>query len=314
MPYVHVVSRSATRSEPQPQGSGIAVTAAKASIRVSPIYDHDVRRVAEFLHANLDARPSADDWAASVAMPWAVDKPNAGFMLLDEDAVVGAHLAIYSERLVEGRLEKFCNLGAWCVLPEYRFHSLRLLKALLAQEDYHFTDFSPSEKVIALNTRLGFRFLDTTATLIPNVPWPSWPGRGVISSDPALIERTLTGRDLRLYRQHAAAPAARHLVLIRHDEWCYVVFRKNRRARLPLIAALLHVSNPQLLRRMARPIARRLLIRHGAVATLAEDRVVSLRPRLSFRPRPPRRRMFRSPYLDAAHIDYFYSELVTMKW
>jgi hypothetical protein len=96
----------------------MAVTAAKASIRVSPIYDRDVCRVAEFLHANLSTRTSADDWAASVAMPWAVDKPNAGFMLLDdEDVVVGAYLAIYSERLVDGRLEKFCNLGAWCVLP-----------------------------------------------------------------------------------------------------------------------------------------------------------------------------------------------------
>jgi hypothetical protein len=311
MPYVHAVPRSPTRSEPQPQDSAMTVTAAKASIRVSPIYDRDVRRVAEFLHANLNARTSADDWAASVAMPWPVDKPNAGFMLLDENTVVGAYLAIYSERLIDGRLEKFCNLGAWCVLPEYRFHSIRLLKALLAQQGYHFTDFSPSEKVVALNTRLGFRFLDTTAVLIPNLPWP---GRGVISSDPALIERTITGRDLQLYREHAAAPAARHLVLVRGEEWCYVVFRKNRRARLPMIAALLHVSNPQLLRRMARPFARRLLIRHGAVVTLAEDRVVRLRPRLSFRVRSPRRRMFRSPYLDSAQIDYLYSELVTMKW
>ena len=54
-------------------------------------------------------------------------------MLLDDNAVVGAYLAFYSERMIDGRAEPFCNLGAWCVLPSYRFHSLRLLNALLAQ-------------------------------------------------------------------------------------------------------------------------------------------------------------------------------------
>ena len=110
-------------------------------------------------------------------------------MLLDGDAVVGAHLAFYSERTIAGRRERFCNLGAWCVLPDYRFHALRLLKALLAQDGYHFTDLSPSGNVVGLNTRLGFRFLDTTTAVVPNLPWPSRPGRDTISADPALIEQ-----------------------------------------------------------------------------------------------------------------------------
>ena len=59
--------------------------------------------------------------------------------------------------MIDGRVERFCNLGAWCVLPEHRFHALRLLKALLAQDGYHFTDLSPSGNVVGLNERLGFR-------------------------------------------------------------------------------------------------------------------------------------------------------------
>ena len=65
---------------------------------------------------------------------------------------------------------------------------------------------------------------------------------------------------------------------------------------------------------MARPFARHLLLRHGAVATLAEDRVVGHRPRLSFLLRSPRRKMFRSPDLEPAQIDYLYSELVCVSW
>ena len=41
--------------------------------------------------------------------------------------------------------------------------------------------------MVGINAKLGFRFLDTTTALIPNIPWPSWPGRDVISSDPELI-------------------------------------------------------------------------------------------------------------------------------
>jgi hypothetical protein len=290
----------------------MAVT--KTGVLLRPITDADVPRAAEFLHVNLNARVSAADWAASVDVPWDVDRRNSGFMLLDGDTVVGAHFAFYSERVIDGTRERFCSLGAWCVLPEYRVHSLRLLNALLAQEGYQFTDLSPSPTVAALNSRLGFRFLDTRTALVPNLPWPSWPGRSVISSDPALIERTLSGRERELYEDHKSAAVARHLVLIRGDDWCYVVFRKDRRKRLPLFASILYVSHPQRFREMARPLARHLLLRHGALATLVEGHVVEHHPRLSYELRKPRPRMFRSPQLEPAQIDYLYSELVCMKW
>jgi hypothetical protein len=292
----------------------VALTAPRTAVDLQPIGDDDIERVARFLHANLNDRVPPEAWARALDARWSGDRPNAGFMLVDGDDVVGAHLAFYSERLIAQRRERFCNLGAWCVLPEFRLHALRLLKALLAQDGYHFTDLSPSGNVVGINARLGFRALDTATVVVPNLPWPSWPGRDLISSDPAVIERTLTGRDLELYRDHAPMTGARHLVLVRGREWCYVVLRKERRKNLPLFASILHVSNPELFRRMARPFARHLLLRHGAAVTLAEDRVVGHRPRLSLRQRSPRQRMFLSPDLEPGQVDYFYSELVCLSW
>jgi hypothetical protein len=292
----------------------VALTASRTAVDLQPIGDDDIERVARFLHANLNDRVSPEAWARALDVPWSGDRPNAGFMLVDGDDVVGAHLAFYSERVIAHRRERFCNLGAWCVLPEFRLHALRLLKALLAQDGYHFTDLSPSGNVAGINARLGFRALDTATALVPNLPWPSWPGRDLISSDPADIERTLTGRDHELYRDHATMTGARHLVLARGREWCYVVLRKERRRNVPLFASILHVSNPELFRRMARPFARHVLLRHGAVVTLAEDRVVGHRPRLSLRQRSPRQKMFLSADLEPGQVDYFYSELVCLSW
>ncbi len=284
------------------------------STQVRPIATADVRAVGEFLHAHLNSRVTADAWARCIEVPWTVDQPNMGFMLVADESVVGAHLAFYSERVIDGRAERFCNLGAWCVLPEHRFQGLKLLRSLLAQKEYHFTDLSPSGNVPALNAKLGFEELDTTTWIVPNLPWPPVPGAGSIVTDPAAIARALDGEQLALYKDHARTAAARHLVLARGQERCYVVFRKDRRRQLPLFASLLHVSDPELLRRMARPLARHLLLRHGACATLAERRIVEHRPSGGRLLRAPRKKMFRSQRLQAAQIDYLYSELVCLAW
>jgi hypothetical protein len=232
------------------------------AVELAPIDRADVPRVAAFLHQHLDDGVSAGRWARAIDVPWS---DGLGFKLTDGDALVGAQLAWRSTRAIGGREERFCNLGSWCVLPAYRTHSLRLLRAALADRDSHYTDLTPRPEVVAINERLGFRHLDTTAVLMPNLPWPV---RGSASSDPAVLARTLTGAPLRLWRDHAGAEPARHVVLRRGHAWCYVMLRVERRRGLR-IASVLHVSNPELFAAMARVLARHLLLRHGAVATLA---------------------------------------------
>ncbi|KAE8764907.1 hypothetical protein GB883_06610 [Georgenia thermotolerans] len=226
--------------------------------------------------------------------------------------MVGAYLAFYSERGIDGRPERFCNLAAWCVEEGYRSQGLRLLRAALRQKGYHLTDFSPSGNVVPLNARLGFTALDTTTALAPNLPWPAW-SRARVVTDPREIERVLTGRELAIYRDHARAAAARHLVLVAGARTCYVVVRRDRRKRLPLFASVLHVSDPELFARHGRLVLRHLLLRHGVPFTLAERRVVPRvpGPSVTVAGRP---KMFRSPTLRADQIDYLYSELTCVAW
>ena len=281
------------------------------TVEVTPITDADIGAVADLLHANLSSQVP---WARSyLAVPWPVEAPNHGFMLRDENRVVGAYLAFYSERQVGGRRERFCNLGVWYVLPNYRLHSVRLLKALLAQPGYHFTDLSPSAKVESLNARLKFRHLDTSAALIPHLPWPGKPGRTKISTDPDVITGTLTGAELELYRDHAHAPAARHLVVIRGGESCYVMYREVRHRGIPVLAVILHIDNPGLYHRVLLALSRYLLIRRRLLATMAELRIIGRRPPLSFRLNSwPK--MYRSSCLEPGQIDDLYSELVCVPW
>ena len=240
--------------------------------------------------------------------------PNHGYLLEEAGSVVGAYVAYYTQRVIGDVEHAVCNLGAWCVLDTHRFHSVRLLKALLAQPGFDYLDLSPSGNVVGLNKRLGFKSLDTSTALIPNIPWPSWPGRTSISSDPSVIEATLTDEDLAIYRDHAHAAAAKHLVVRRGQEHCYVIFRRDRRKNLPWFASLLYVSNPDLFKRSVRPFARTMLLRHRVLATLAELKLVGERPNLSVQLRTSRPKMFKSENLTAEMIDYLYSELVVLPW
>jgi hypothetical protein len=283
--------------------------ARRTAVELSPITDGDVAGVADFLRANLnDAVP----WERCASAPWAGRSPNHGFMLRDGSRVVGALLALYSERLVDGRVERFCNMGSWCVHPDYRARSISLLRALLAQDGYHFTvltaDVGPQE-ILAWS---GFRPLDTSAALIPHLPWPNPLGRTRISSDPDVIGSTLVGTDLELYRDHSEALAADHLVLVRGGESCYVAYRKSTFRNRP-VALLLHVGNPDLFHRALLPLTGHLLVRHRLVATLAELQLIGRRPRASFAVNNwPR--MFRSATLDPGCVDYLYSELACVPW
>lgn len=314
-----VLGRSRSRRDTgHPASPSVAPTAVmrakkarERTVELSPIQEENVTAVADFLYTNLNDRVP---WAqACSTVPWQVQAPNHGFMLRDGQRVVGVLLALYSDRIVAGRVERFCNMGSWCVLPAYRTWSLPLLEALLAQEDYHFTvltaDVGPQE-ILAF---FGFRHLDTAAVLIPNLPWrPAVPSGTRITADPDVIEGTLTGPVLELYHDHEHALAARHLVLIRGPESCYVMYRESEYRNKP-VAMILHVSNPELFHRALAPLTRHLLVRRRLVATTAELRIIQRKPRLSFTLNSwPR--MFRSAGLAPAQIDYLYSELTCVPW
>ena len=147
----------------------------------------------------------------------------------------------------------------------------------------------------------------------PTCPGLRCPAGRRISADPDVIEETLAGAELELYRDHARALAVHHHVLIRGQDSCYVMHREFRHKDVPLYAVLLHVSNPELFRRALIPLTRHLLLRHRLVATLGELRIIGHQPRLSFELNAwPK--MYRSDSLDPAQIDNLYSELVCVPW
>jgi hypothetical protein len=284
------------------------------SVEVKPITDADIQAVAEFLRNDMGSGVSAADWQRAMTPPWDVEQPNHGFLMRENGRVVGAYLALYSKRMIDGRPRRICNLGTWCVKEEHRATGLRLQRSLLRQRGYTFTDLTPNPTVVALNQRLGFTSLDTARVLVPNMPWPV-RSKGVrVVNSPHGIDGLLSGRDLTIYRDHAAT-AAHHVVLTKGGRSCYVMFRRDlgRFKRFPYFASILYVSDPDVFRDCSPHFYRYLLLRRGIPMTLAEVRVVSHRPARSVSVGGPRK-MFLSEDLQPEQIDYLYSELTCFKY
>jgi hypothetical protein len=282
--------------------------------RLAPITRADVPDAAAFLHENMDSRISAEGWIAAMTPPWSAGFPNHGFWLRAGEEVVGVYLAFYSERDIDGETVKICNLAAWCVLDGYRSSSVRLLRAMLAQRGYEFTDLSPSGNVVPLNLRLRFHQLDTSTSVVPNIPWPIWSRMTKVVWKPSAIREVLQGDDLATYLDHAECAAARHLVVVRGLETCYVMFRRDRRKRLPLFGSILYIGNRKLFDEVWRHVFRHMLLRHHVPFTLAERRIVGQEPGPGVVLKSPRPKMYRSSRLGDQQIDYLYSELTCVAW
>lgn len=263
-----------------------------------------------FLHQYMDATVSVESWRRLMEVSWHFAQPNRGFMLLDGATVAGAYLAFYAKR-PWSPLGGVCSLGTWCVAPEHRRHSLELLKALIGQPGYVFTDLTPDQTVIRLNLRLGFRWLDGPAALVPSVPRLTRRRGVLVSTDPSVVEDALEGQDLATFHD-LAGDAVTQAVLADGDERCHVVFRRERRRGVPL-AILLHVSNPEVYRRLAGRFGSHLLLRHRLAAHLAERSIVADPPECARLVRPPRR-MLLTPDGVPTRLDYLYSELARLRW
>jgi hypothetical protein len=287
---------------------------ANSGVSTRAITSEDAAPVAEFLHRNLNASVSAAAWTQLILPPWEPFGPNHGFQLVaDDGTVLGVYAAVYSQREIHGRSVDICNLAAFCVLEEHRVHSLKLIRALLKQPGFVFTDLSPSGNVVAMNERLGFERLDTATRLVVNLPRPR--GRGLrLTSDPATLERVLVGRDARVYRDHRDASGVEHLLVQRDGEYGYLMFRRDRRKRLRLFATPLFAGGRTACLESAWGAIRAHLLRKGLVFTLAEHRVLGFSGGLGTTLAHPRPKMFRGDGIRADEVDYLYSELTLVAW
>jgi hypothetical protein len=276
---------------------------------LEPIQDSDLPAFCQFLNEHLSSTRSAGQWAVAFLQNWGVDKPNNGFLIRDQERIVGAIGAIYAKRMIRGRPERFCNITSWCVLEEYRSQSMRLAMAVVSQPGFHFTDLTPTEVVSKTLQFLKFKPMNERHAVWPNFPWPfsRFCGVRVITGHDA-IEAVLAAEDAKVFRDHRHLTWLRHAAVGRPDAYCHVVWKPNRLKGVPG-AMVLAFSDAELFLRYRIAIGAHLL-RQGCFYTRVESRLLPRLPVLSRELAGFRNKVFRSDTLAEADISNLYSEIV----
>ena len=279
---------------------------------LEPIRDEDLPEFCRFLRENLSRARSAEEWAKAFAQDWCPGKPNNGFLIRHQGRIVGGIGAIYAERPVRGRLERFCNITSWCVLDPFRAQSMRLAMAVAAQPGFHFTDLTPTEVVSKTLQFLKFKPMNERHAIWPNLPWPLVRLGGIrVLSDPAQIGRLLAPDDAKAYRDHRHLPWLRHLAVGLTDAWCYVVWKRTRLKGITG-AIIIALSDAELFLRYRMALSSYLLVHHGLLYTRVESRLLPRLPTLCIELSGYRSKVFRSDSLTAADMSNLYSELVAL--
>lgn len=249
-----------------------------------------------------------DEWSSLFKYGWAQPRSQLGYVLMDDGAVVGVLGTAFSERIVDGRSHRFCNLHTWLVNAAHRGSSLALMRPVLRLTDHTITDFTPTRQVCDISKRLGFQSLDATLRILPPMrAKPSADGPHLID-DPAAIDAVLCDADQRIHHDHRALGCRHHLTVAGSD-YCYLVYTLVTRHWLPYIY-IHHVSNPTLFQDWNAWIRRHLLETNSA-RYIAVDarRVRHLRLPRSYTFPIASRQLFKSDRLRADQIDTLYSEV-----
>ena len=279
---------------------------------LEPIRDEDLPAFCQFLTDHLYAGRSAEQWAQAFRQDWGVAKPNNGFLIRDQGRIVGGIGAIYAERLIRGRPERFCNITSWCVLEAYRAQSMRLAMAVVSQPGFHFTDLTPTEVVSKTLQFLKFKPMNERHAVWPNFPWPfSRLGGARVIADPDRIEEVLAAsRREGFPRSPAPAVAASRrggpsggllprgleAESIERHRGSVGAGVQRRRSCSCATAVTLGAH----------------LLRQGCLYTRVESRLLPRLPMLSRELAGFRNKVFRSDTLTEADISNLYSEIVAL--
>ncbi len=285
-----------------------------ASLKISPIGEVDLTDVGGFLNRHLNPRISADAWVQALMHPWCDVRPNFGAQLRDGDSLVGVFCAIYSDQIIDGRNERFCNPHSWCVLPEYRKQGVGLVLYLTKQNGYHFAMLTPNPNVAEIFRSLGFKMLDDEVLIIPNLPALAGfsPRRDtVVETDPNRMLGYLSGSVRRDLELHIQIPWLRFVAFGTKSDLCLIAYKLGRWKRLPC-ARVIYVGDAAAFDRHRRLLQHHLLISRGIATCQVERRFVAQRPPVSLRRRRTQAKQFLSVSLKDSQIRDFYTELVAL--
>jgi hypothetical protein len=261
----------------------------------------------------LNPQLSEAEWYRVFDHHWHQEEKFCGYGLFDEEEIVGFLGLIFSQRIINGRREDFCNLSSWIVRKPYRGHSISLMLSLRKLKNCTITDLSPTEGVVAIFKKLGFQKLDRQIEILPNIFSSIGSQQKLtITTDISVIQSRLTSAEQKLLQDHQSYSRCHHLLAEAEGQTCYLIFTLVKNAKVPY-SYIQYLGNPKLFARYSLGLRR-------AIAKVSQTFLVLVDTRLLQGAKLPLRfnlpieicRLYKSSTVKPEEIDNLYSELIML--
>jgi len=259
-----------------------------------------------FLDFN-DYKLSRDNWHQLFKSHWNYDEGYYGYILLEDDLPIGFLSTIFSQRMINNKYYRFCNLSSWIVKDGYRNRSLYLIQPLLKLKDYTITLLTPSEITQKVFAKLGYKELDSAKRILLPIPQfgKTLKNKLQITFDPKIIKGLLNENELKIFQDHAEFKCF-HAMISSGAGHCYIVMRKFIKKQLPF-AYIHYVSNFEVFYQTIDMLRISLAMKLRVIGIIIEERFVHDR-NMRFSIKYPWVSMYKSTDLEPKDIDSLYSE------
>jgi hypothetical protein len=239
----------------------------------------------------------------------AADVGPIGQLMVVGDCAVGVILTIGSKRGRAPDERTVINLSSWYVDAKHRWLAPRMLQKVVADKTAIYTDISPSESTVEINSRLGFHVASQGVMLFV-LPWLAMTRlpRSRIVPFAALSENALPAADYRVLSDHdrlgclAAAIEA-------DGTYHPLLFHKTRRKGFS-VARLLFAESREIVGLHIAAVARFLLRHRVMMLTVHADTDTSMPGGITWNTRAP---VQVKGVCDRGHVDHAFSELVFLR-
>jgi hypothetical protein len=259
-----------------------------------------------FLDFN-DHNLSRENWNQLFKPHWDYDEGYYGYILLEDNLPIGFLSTIFSQRLINNKYYRFCNLSSWIVKDGYRNRSLYMIQPLLKLKNYTITLLTPSEITEQVFAKLGYKQLDSGIRIL--LPIPQFGGylknKLQIIFDRKVIKGLLNDNELKIFHDHAEFNCI-HAMICSYTGHCYMIMRKIIRKQIPF-AYIHYVSNFEVFNQMIDRLRISLAMKLKVIGIIIDERFVH-DCNMRFFIKYPRVSMYKSPDLEPKDIDSLYSE------
>lgn len=257
---------------------------------------------------------SKEEWRKLFTKHWKSPEDFYGHIIVKDGEVKGFLGLIFSNRIFNGEVYKFCNITSWIVDEDCRSQSLFLLLEMLKLKNYTFTNFTASNAVAAVLVKLGFKEFEVNQQVLLPAPNLFLRGGGYSCEfDLQKIREQLNENERTIFDDHRNL-GCEHLLLKSNNGYAYVVLKKTQRRNIPF-AKVHYLSDAEHfvggIEKFIIRVCRRLKI----FGVMVDERYLGdYKIGKSIRYRHQRKAYYKpsSEALEAAQIDTLYSELVVL--